>query len=194
MNCLFAGYADSWRFTLARLSWWIGFRYSLPFSAALDITLQRRERNRVPEEKYWDEDAKKYKKLKEIYYVWVQGSAFDFREGYTIHRKDGGLLAQIEKASPAIPAAAETKYSWATPPQDWREMARDEENKGRQASLYEDRRAPPSERWKLRVMTKRNPGFVRMQTYIRDSGPTTWKKDQLLDMTQDELVAFLITG
>jgi len=168
------------------------FKMESHFNTALDITLQRRER--TTGEKYWDEDEKKLKPRKEIYYVWVQGAAFDFREGYTIERKDRELLIQIQKASPAAPAGAETKSSWETRPEDWQEMIRAEEDQGKRAVFYENPRAPEGERWKLRVMTKRNPGFARVQIYVPDNGPTIWKKDQLLDITQDQLVRMLITG
>lgn len=55
------------------------------FAEALDCQLQSRKRN------------------KKSYSVWTQGSAFSFKQGYTIHRADGGMIVQVLKAKEAIP-------------------------------------------------------------------------------------------
>lgn len=41
---------------------------------------------------------------------------------------------------------------------------------------------------------ERDPGFVRAQFYVPNSGQFIWRKDALRDMTQDELVRYLIAG
>ncbi len=61
------------------------------FSDTLDCKLQQRTRNK---EKYW---------------LWTQGSNFDFKQGYTIHKADGSLAIQIEIATPAVKSKDEQR-------------------------------------------------------------------------------------
>lgn len=53
------------------------------FSAALDIRLDKRKRN------------------KKSYYIWTQGSAFAFQVGYQCQTRDGSTLVQVQSASSA---------------------------------------------------------------------------------------------
>ena len=56
------------------------------FADALDISLQRRKRD------------------KKDYHVWTQGTAFAFRDGYTIHKTDGSMAVQVMAGKSATPA------------------------------------------------------------------------------------------
>lgn len=64
------------------------FNVGRHFAAALDILLQCR------------------KKDKRDYYVWTQGSAFNFTAGYTIPSRDGTLIIQVDEATPAEPSSS----------------------------------------------------------------------------------------
>lgn len=62
------------------------FKVGTHFADALDISLQRRLRNKQP------------------YYIWTQGSAFSFKPGYTLQKSSGETLVQVVEAKSAIPA------------------------------------------------------------------------------------------
>jgi hypothetical protein len=138
------------------------------FNAALDIELQHRTRR------------------KEFYYAYTQGSVFDFHRGYTMY--SGKIAIQVQDALPAVPAQTYIKSSWPVPPDNWRDIT------GNDTETFRARLCKENARWMLRVMMKRNPGLAVVQTYTPSIGPTAWKKDKLLTMTQDQLVRLLITG
>ena len=175
------GYAENWHFAVAQ-----------SFNAALDVTLMRRER--VTRETYWDEQEKKEKRRKQTYYVWIQGAAFDFLEGYTLHSRDGKRIVQVLEAQPAEPATYSIMMTWPRRPADLEERIREMETSKTKGVYRYSEKAKAETRHQLLFCRKRYPGFIRLQTYMPGSVPATWEKDQYLTMTQDQLVRFLITG
>lgn len=151
------------------------FRMGTWFCSSLDIVLQRKLRDKTP------------------YHAWTQGSLFHFRVGYTMPRLDGGLLLQVSEARPAIPAFFSID-AWPTPPPDIGERVKEAEWDGLEAKFFEDPKAKPEKRWKLRTAVRRSPGFARLRVYEPNAGPTIWKERGSLDMSQDDLVRMLISG
>ncbi|MDL2279048.1 hypothetical protein LJC15_00090 [Desulfovibrio sp. OttesenSCG-928-G11] len=62
------------------------YRLGPHFAEALDLSLDRRVKKKIP------------------YFVWTQGSAFKFKAGYVLHKADGSVLIQIQEAQNAVPA------------------------------------------------------------------------------------------
>ena len=159
------------------------------FAASLDVMLQRF--NRVIGKKI-EEDGKTAPII-QSYFAWTQGSQFCFDVGHSFYTHDKKTMAQVQKANPAIPASY-TQEAWPQEPDDLREKIEAIENSGKRALPFWDAQAPVDQRFKLRASSPRNPGAITLQIYNSGSALGTWVKSSILNITQDGLVEFLISG
>ncbi|UJX40400.1 hypothetical protein K9F62_17105 [Desulfovibrio sp. JY] len=167
------GYAEGWAFPIAS-----------QFREAIDIRFTTQKVNKIPEQ------------------AWTQGSRFEFREGYTVYDTREAyetsktalqhvkVAFQIQKSSPAIPAAVNLQ-KWPTRP--------DDAEIKRYIALFGQNYVSHGEEVKkkeyiLRVQTKRFAGYLEVAKLVPDDQKQHLVKVDEFPISQDHFVEWLITG